>query len=62
MGLQFIGAPWSEPALFELARGYEAITSDADWRTVEPTDLPALDDPSTPSPAERMAAMAVVDR
>ena len=62
VGLQFIGAPWSEPALFELARGYEGITSSADWRTVEPTDLPALDDPSTPSPAERMAAMAVVDR
>jgi len=62
VGLQFIGAPWSEPALFELARGYEAITSTADWRSLEPSDLAGLDDPATPSPAERMAAMAVVDR
>ena len=29
VGLQFIGAPWSEAALFGLARGYEAITADA---------------------------------
>ncbi|HEV8696935.1 MAG TPA: Asp-tRNA(Asn)/Glu-tRNA(Gln) amidotransferase subunit GatA [Candidatus Limnocylindrales bacterium] len=62
VGLQFIGAPWSEHRLFELARGYEAITADADWRTLEPADLPALDDPSTPTPAERMTAMAVIDR
>ncbi len=62
VGLQFIGAPWSEPALFELARGYEAITANEDWRSIEPTDLAALDDPATPSPAERMASMAVVDR
>ncbi len=58
VGLQFIGAPWSEPALFELARGYEAITADADWRALEPTDLPALDDPSTPTPLERATALA----
>ena len=32
VGLQFIGAPWSELELFGLARGYEAITADADWR------------------------------
>ena len=62
VGLQFIGAPWSEAGLFELARGYEAITAEADWRGVEPTDLPLLDDPSTPTPSERMAVMAVVDR
>ena len=62
VGLQFIGAPWSEPGLFELARGYEAITAGADWRSLEPTDLPALDDPSTPTPAERMASMAAIDR
>ncbi len=62
VGLQFIGAPWSEPALFELARGYEAITAGAEWRGLEPAELAALDDPRTPSPAERMAAMAVVDR
>jgi aspartyl-tRNA(Asn)/glutamyl-tRNA(Gln) amidotransferase subunit A len=62
VGLQLIGAPWSEPRLFELARGFEAITASADWRSLEPTDLPALDDPSTPPPAERMAAMAGGDR
>ncbi len=62
VGLQFIGAPWSEPGLLGLARAYEAITNEADWRGLEPTDLVALDDPSTPTPAERMAAMAVVDR
>jgi aspartyl-tRNA(Asn)/glutamyl-tRNA(Gln) amidotransferase subunit A len=49
VGLQFIGAPWSEPALLGLARGYEAITADADWRAIEPAGLAALDDPATPS-------------
>jgi aspartyl-tRNA(Asn)/glutamyl-tRNA(Gln) amidotransferase subunit A len=53
VGLQLIGPAWSEPALFGLARGYEAITADAEWRTIEPTGLAALDDPSTPTPAER---------
>jgi aspartyl-tRNA(Asn)/glutamyl-tRNA(Gln) amidotransferase subunit A len=62
VGLQFIGAAWSEARLLRLARGYEAITADADWRTVEPSDLSALDDPSTPTPSERMAAMSVSDR
>ena len=56
VGLQLIGAPWSEPELFNLARGYEAITATADWRALEPSALAALDDPATPSPAERMAA------
>ena len=56
VGLQLIGAPWSEPALFALARGYEAITAGADWRRLEPTDLAALDVPTTPSPQARMAA------
>ena len=28
VGLQLIGAPWSEAELFTLARGYEAITAD----------------------------------
>ena len=32
----------------------------ADWRGLEPTDLAALDDPSTPTPAERAAAFAEV--
>jgi aspartyl-tRNA(Asn)/glutamyl-tRNA(Gln) amidotransferase subunit A len=58
VGLQFIGAAWSELELFWLARGYEAITASADWRALEPTDLAALDDPATPTPAERMAALA----
>jgi aspartyl-tRNA(Asn)/glutamyl-tRNA(Gln) amidotransferase subunit A len=62
VGLQLIGAAWTEPALFELARGYEAITADAGWRALEPADLAAVDDPSTPNPSERMAAMAVIDR
>ena len=62
VGLQLIGAAWSELELFTLARGYEAITADADWRAIEPAGLAALDDPSTPSPTERMAAMAIVDR
>ena len=62
VGVQLIGAPWSELELFTLARGYEAITADADWRSLEPADLPALADLSTPTPAERMAAMSVVDR
>ena len=51
VGLQLIGAPWTEAGLFELARGYEAITADADWRALEPADLAALDDPMTPTPA-----------
>jgi len=49
VGLQLIGAPWSEPALLGLARGYEGITADADWRRLEPPGLAALDDPATPS-------------
>jgi aspartyl-tRNA(Asn)/glutamyl-tRNA(Gln) amidotransferase subunit A len=62
VGLQLIGAPWSEASLFGLARGYEAITASADWRSLEPADLAALDDESTPTPADRMAAMAGTDR
>jgi aspartyl-tRNA(Asn)/glutamyl-tRNA(Gln) amidotransferase subunit A len=55
VGLQLIGAPWSEAALFGLARGYEAITSDADWRRLEPAALAAAADPSTPPPAARLS-------
>ena len=54
VGLQLIGAPWSEVALLQLARGYEAITATADWRSLEPADLAALDDPATPTPGIRM--------
>ena len=56
VGLQFIGAPWSEAPLFELARGYEAITATADWRGLEPTDLATAANPTTPTPADRLAA------
>ena len=58
VGLQIIGAPWSEASLLGLARGYEAITADAPWRGLEPTELAAAADPATPTPVERMAAMA----
>ena len=50
VGLQFIGAAWSEAALLRLARAYEAITVDAEWRALEPAGLADLDDPTTPSP------------
>jgi aspartyl-tRNA(Asn)/glutamyl-tRNA(Gln) amidotransferase subunit A len=53
VGLQFIGAAWSELELLRLARAYEAITSDAEWRALEPADLARADDPSTPPPRER---------
>ena len=59
VGLQLIGAPWSEAELFGLARGYEAITADAEWRTLEPTELARAADIDAPTPAERMSAMAV---
>jgi Asp-tRNA(Asn)/Glu-tRNA(Gln) amidotransferase A subunit family amidase len=58
VGLQLIGAAWSEAALFGLARGYEAITADAPWRTLEPAALGNAADPSVPTPADRMAALA----
>ena len=51
VGLQFIGAPWSEAELFALARGYEGLTADADWRDLEPADLARAADPATPAPA-----------
>jgi aspartyl-tRNA(Asn)/glutamyl-tRNA(Gln) amidotransferase subunit A len=58
VGLQFIGAAWTEARMFELARGYEAITADAEWRALEPTELAAASEPATPTPAERLAALA----
>jgi aspartyl-tRNA(Asn)/glutamyl-tRNA(Gln) amidotransferase subunit A len=57
VGLQLIGRALDELGLFRLARAYEAITSDAEWRRLEPTDLAALDDPSTPTPTERLASV-----
>ena len=53
VGLQLIGAAWSEAELFELARGYEALTSGAEWRGLEPAQLAAASDPAAPTPAER---------
>ncbi len=41
VGLQLIGAAWSEAALLGLARGYEGLTAAADWRSLEPTALAA---------------------
>ena len=36
VGLQLIGAAWSEAELFRAARAYEAITAGAAWRRLEP--------------------------
>jgi len=58
VGLQLIGAPWSEAGLLAFARGYEAITATAEWRRAEPAELTLAADPATPSPSERIAAFA----
>jgi aspartyl-tRNA(Asn)/glutamyl-tRNA(Gln) amidotransferase subunit A len=58
VGLQLIGAPWSEAELLGLARGYEAITAGADWRSLEPTELAAAADPAALTPSERMSALS----
>jgi aspartyl-tRNA(Asn)/glutamyl-tRNA(Gln) amidotransferase subunit A len=55
VGLQLIGPAWSELELFRIARGYEAITADAEWRALEPAELALADDPATASPRERVA-------
>ncbi|CAN5838225.1 Asp-tRNA(Asn)/Glu-tRNA(Gln) amidotransferase subunit GatA [soil metagenome] len=60
VGLQLIGRAWDESRLFRLGRAYEAITADAAWRTLEPTDLAALENPATPSAADRAAAVRLV--
>jgi aspartyl-tRNA(Asn)/glutamyl-tRNA(Gln) amidotransferase subunit A len=51
VGLQLIGRPWHEARLLALGRAYEAITADAEWRSLEPTDLGRAADPSTPAPS-----------
>ena len=56
VGLQLIGAAWSEASLFRAARAYEGLTGDAGWRRIEPQALASLKDPLTPTPAERLAA------
>jgi aspartyl-tRNA(Asn)/glutamyl-tRNA(Gln) amidotransferase subunit A len=55
VGLQLIGAPWSEAELLTLARGYEAVTAEADWRLLEPAELGRAADPSAPAPGRRAA-------
>jgi aspartyl-tRNA(Asn)/glutamyl-tRNA(Gln) amidotransferase subunit A len=55
VGLQFIGAAWSEAELLGLARGYEGITAGAEWRRLEPADLARAADPATPRPGARAA-------
>jgi aspartyl-tRNA(Asn)/glutamyl-tRNA(Gln) amidotransferase subunit A len=58
VGLQLIGAPWSEAGLFGLARGYEGITADAPWRAVEPSGLVEAGTAGVPTPAERARSLA----
>jgi Asp-tRNA(Asn)/Glu-tRNA(Gln) amidotransferase A subunit family amidase len=56
VGLQLIGAPWSEATLLSAARAYEGLTAGAPWRAIQPRDLPLLEDPSIPPPVERISA------
>jgi aspartyl-tRNA(Asn)/glutamyl-tRNA(Gln) amidotransferase subunit A len=58
VGLQLIGAAWSEADLIALARGYEGVTAGAAWRTVRPAELHLADDPAAPTPGERAAVLA----
>ena len=58
VGLQLIGPAWSEPRLFALARGYEALTAREPWRDQEPAQLALTIGPGQPTPAERAAASA----
>jgi Asp-tRNA(Asn)/Glu-tRNA(Gln) amidotransferase A subunit family amidase len=58
VGLQLIGAAWTEARLFRAARAYEAITAGDAWRAVPPRDLGLLEDPATPAPSDRIAAHA----
>ncbi len=58
VGLQLIGAAWSELELFRLARGFEGVTVTAGWRGQEPTQLALASDPAVRPPVERAAALA----
>jgi aspartyl-tRNA(Asn)/glutamyl-tRNA(Gln) amidotransferase subunit A len=51
VGLQLIGRAWDESGLLRLGRAYEAITATAEWRRLEPADLPNAADPATPAPS-----------
>ncbi|HYM82807.1 MAG TPA: Asp-tRNA(Asn)/Glu-tRNA(Gln) amidotransferase subunit GatA [Candidatus Dormibacteraeota bacterium] len=55
VGLQFIGAPWSELELLRLSRGYEAVTSSEPWWRLEPAALAAARE-ATASSAMAVAA------
>ncbi|HKB28485.1 MAG TPA: Asp-tRNA(Asn)/Glu-tRNA(Gln) amidotransferase subunit GatA [Candidatus Limnocylindrales bacterium] len=57
VGLQIIGGAWSEASVLRAARAYEGVTAGATWRGLEPTELRLTDDPTTPTPAERAAAI-----
>ena len=39
VGVQLLGRPWSEAELLGFASGFEAITANDAWRSVEPTAL-----------------------
>ncbi|MBX3032038.1 MAG: Asp-tRNA(Asn)/Glu-tRNA(Gln) amidotransferase subunit GatA [Chloroflexi bacterium] len=56
VGLQLIGRAFDELTLLQLGRAWEAVSADDDWRRLEPTDLPRLDDPATPAPGVAPAA------
>ena len=43
LGVQLLGADFSEAALLRLAHAYEKATADADWRTVKPAVLRGVD-------------------
>ena len=58
VGLQFIGAPWSELELLRLGRAYEAITASAEWRSREPTQLALANETAGRTPTERAASLA----
>jgi aspartyl-tRNA(Asn)/glutamyl-tRNA(Gln) amidotransferase subunit A len=60
VGLQLIGAPWTELDLLRLARGYEAITADETWRRAEPAQLALAD--QAPATARRPDARLAASR
>jgi len=60
VGLQLIGPAWSELELFRLSRGFEALTADAAWRSMEPAQIALTTDPAQPTPTERASALASV--
>jgi aspartyl-tRNA(Asn)/glutamyl-tRNA(Gln) amidotransferase subunit A len=62
VGLQLIGAPWTEAPLMALARGYEGITGGAPWRAKEPAQLADAGNPATTTPAARVAAFSGAGR